>query len=79
MESREATVPLGALLPGQRGTIVSLSGGRAFVSRCLALGCTPGTPVRMERNNGRGPVIVVVRGARLALGRGESMRVQVTK
>ncbi|MDI6856982.1 MAG: FeoA family protein [Dehalococcoidia bacterium] len=79
VDSRDTVVPLGALLPGQRGTIVNLSGGRAFVSRCLALGCTPGTRVRMERNNGRGPVIVVVRGARLALGRGEAMRVQVTR
>jgi ferrous iron transport protein A len=79
VESTDSVVPLGRLLSGQKGTIVGLSGGRGFVGRCLALGCTPGTRVRMERNNGRGPVIVVVRGARLALGRGESMRVQVRR
>jgi len=71
------TMPLGKLPSGESATIVDLAGGRTFVARCLALGCTPGTPVTMERNSGHGPVIVVVRGTRLALGRGESMRLCV--
>jgi Fe2+ transport system protein FeoA len=33
----------------------------------------------MERNVSRGPVIVLVRGTRLALGRGESMRLRVKR
>jgi Fe2+ transport system protein FeoA len=72
-------VPLGGLRPGEMGAIVALAGGRAFVARCLAMGCTPGTRVRVERNTGRGPMIIVVRGTRLALGRGESMRLRVKR
>jgi ferrous iron transport protein A len=79
MRTGDRTVSLGRLRPGETGTIVDLSGGRGFVSRALALGCTPGTRVKMERNSGRGPVIVAVRGTRLALGRGESMRMQVRR
>jgi len=79
MKADDHVEPLGRLRPGETGTIVDLSGGRAFVSRCLALGCTPGTQVTMERNGGRGPIIIAVRGTRLALGRGESMRLQVRK
>jgi len=79
MRTDDRVVPLGTLRPGESGNIVDLSGGRAFVSRCLALGCTPGTQVTMERNAGRGPIIIAVRGTRLALGRGESMRLQVRK
>jgi ferrous iron transport protein A len=71
------TMPLGKLPSGESGTIVDLTGGRTFVARCLALGCTRGTRVTMERNGGHGPVLVVVRGTRLALGRGESMRLLV--
>jgi ferrous iron transport protein A len=77
MKATDRTVPLGRLPSGESGTIVDLAGGRTFVARCLALGCTPGTRVTMERNGGHGPVIVVVRGARIALGRGESMRLLV--
>lgn len=47
------------------------------MARCLALGCTLGTAVEMERNEGRGPVVIKVRGVRVALGRDESMRLTV--
>jgi Fe2+ transport system protein FeoA len=47
------------------------------MSRCLALGCTLGTEVQMEHNEGRGPVLIKVRGVRVALGRDESMRLAV--
>jgi ferrous iron transport protein A len=79
MKRDDHVVPLGTLRPGETGTIAELSGGRAFVARCLVLGCTPGTQVTMERNAGRGPIIVKLRGTRLALGRGESMRLQVKR
>jgi ferrous iron transport protein A len=79
MEAGDRVVPLGTLPSGETGTIIDLAGGRRFVARCLALGCTPGAQVEMERNAGRGPVIVKVRGARLALGRGESMRLRVRR
>lgn len=77
MRAANQTIPLGKLSSGESGTIVDLAGGRSFVARCLAMGCTPGTRVTMERNSGHGPVLVVVRGTRVALGRGESMRLLV--
>jgi len=79
VKTDDHTVPLGSLRPGEAGIVVNLAGGRGFVARCLALGCTPGTRLSMERNAGRGPIIVKVRGARLALGRGESMRLLVRR
>ncbi len=77
MAPPERELPLGKLPSGESGTIVDLAGVREFVARCLALGCTPGTRITMVRNSGLGPVIVLVRGTRLALGRNESMRVCV--
>lgn len=77
MNNENSLMPLGTLEPDETATMAALSGGRTFTSRCLALGFTPGAEVKMERNSGRGPVVVVVRGIRLALGRDESMRLTV--
>lgn len=70
-------VPLVDLSPGQVGLIRSLEGGRRFMSRLVALGFTPGAAVRVMRNHGFGPIIVSVRGAQVAIGRGEAGRILV--
>ncbi|HOT93105.1 MAG TPA: ferrous iron transport protein A [Anaerolineae bacterium] len=70
-------VPLTALNPGQVGLIHQLRGGHRFVSRLAALGFTPGAPVEVMRNHGFGPLIVAVRGAQVALGRGEANHILV--
>lgn len=70
-------VPLSALLTGQTGTIHELQGGRGLVGRLASLGFTPGAHVEMLQNYGHGPLIVEVRDARIALGRGEAAKVWV--
>ncbi len=71
------TVPLSSLKPGQVGTIYDLAGGQTVKSRLAALGFTPGAKVTMVQNFGWGPLIVNVRDARIALGRGEATKVRV--
>jgi len=75
----ERVALLTELRPDQVGIIVDLSGGRNFVARCLALGCTAGAEVTMVRNSGRGPLIVSVRGTRVALGRAEAGHLRVKR
>jgi ferrous iron transport protein A len=79
--SKEAQKPepigLDALPPGKVGVVHGLGGGRHFISRMASLGFTPGTRVKMVQNYGRGPLIVSVRDARVALGRGEAGKVQI--
>lgn len=72
-------IPLSILAPGRVGVLRQLAGGRGFVSRLAALGFTPGAEVTMMQNFGHGPVIVLVRDTRVALGRGEAMKVLVEK
>jgi ferrous iron transport protein A len=43
------------------------------------MGLAPGGEVTMVQNFGRGPVIVLARSTRIALGRGEAMKVHVRK
>lgn len=62
---------------GQVGLIHMLNGGHQLISRLAALGFTPGAPVTVARNNGFGPIIVSVRGAQVALGRGEAGHILV--
>jgi ferrous iron transport protein A len=72
-------VPLSAMQAGERGVVVELSGGRGLLGRMTALGFTPGAEVTVVQNYGRGPVIALVRDARIALGRGEAGRLHVRR
>ena len=73
------STPLSALLPGEKGVVEYLVGGRGLVSRLAALGFTPGVEVTMVQNFGHGPLIVLVRQTRIALGRGEAAKVIVRR
>lgn len=68
---------LANLSAGQHAIIESLHGGRGLVNRLSVLGFTPGQNVSMVQNFGRGPLIVNVRGTRVALGRGEASNIVV--
>ena len=72
-----ATLSLAHLASGRQARIESVHGGRGFVSRLAALGFVPGQEITMVQNYRRGPIIVVVKGARVALGRGEADRIIV--
>jgi len=73
------TVSLANLRQGEIGYIGSLEGGHQLISRLAALGFTGGAPVTVIRNYGIGPIVVSVRGAQIALGRGEAGRVRVRR
>ena len=68
---------LANLSAGQQAMIESLHGGRGIVSRLAVLGFIPGQKISMIQNYGRGPLIVNVRGTRVALGRGEASKIVV--
>lgn len=73
----EGETSLASLPADATAKVLHLYGGRDLVTRLAALGLTPGVEVRMVQNFGRGPLIVLVRGTRLALGRREAGRVHV--
>lgn len=76
--ARDAWMPLSALPPGRAAQVGALAGGRGFASRLIALGFTPGAKVTMVQNFGRGPLIVLVRDTRVALGRGEAAKIWIS-
>lgn len=66
-----------SLQAGESGRVVELRGGHGFATRMAALGFTPGAEVHIVQNFGHGPIIVMVRGTRIALGKGEADQVRV--
>lgn len=63
----------------EKGVVLSLQNGRAVNNRLVSLGFTPGVMVEMIQNYGRGPLMVTVRGTRVALGRGEASKIMVDR
>jgi ferrous iron transport protein A len=70
-------MPLSALPTGCGGRVAAQSGGHGLVARLAALGLTPDVAFEVAQNSGHGPVIVLVRETRFALGRGEAAQILV--
>lgn len=75
-ELREA-LPLAFLSEGEEGEIADVRGGRGMIQRLSDMGFTPSTKIRVLKSNPAGPMLVDVRDARIALGRGVAMKIIV--
>ena len=80
--SKRHEVPLTALRAGEAGTVTSIRAGhgrgRVFEKRLMDMGLTPGTRVTVVKSAPfHGPLEILVRGSRLALGRGMAERIFV--
>ncbi len=70
---------LSAVKSGEVVKIRRMLGGHHFLSRVASLGFTPGASLRVIQNYGHGPIIVVLRDTRVALGRGEARKILVDR
>ena len=73
------TIPLNELSVDNHATILAFNIGTVETTRLASLGFTPGAEVSMSQNYGRGPLIVTVRGTRVALGRMEAEKIFVER
>jgi len=69
--------PLGYLPECRSGVIIYIRGGRGLVRRLMDMGLTLGTLIHMIKSSGPGPILIEVRGSRIALGRGIAMKIFV--
>lgn len=69
--------PLAFIKKGHHAIVHRFTGGERVKNRLLTLGFTMGAEVIVQQNSGFGPVVVMVRGSRIALGRGEANKVIV--
>jgi len=69
--------PLTKIKKGSKAIMHHFTGGQTLSNRLLVLGFTKGAEVTVQQNPGFGPVIVLIRDSRIALGRGEARKVLV--
>ncbi len=72
-------IALSKLGTGESGIVKTYTGGRGMLGRCLSMGFTPGSLVKMLKNFGSGPVLVKVHDTEVALGRGIAEKIVVTR
>ena len=72
-------VPITFLSPGERGEIVEIRGGRGIAQRLYEMGFIPSTVLEVLVSNPRGPILVSIRGTRVAIGGGMAMKVIVRR
>lgn len=71
-------IPLSELDTGKVAIVKQVEGGRGFQRRMASLGIRAGKTVRKITSEPlRGPIVVEVDGARVAIGRGMAMKVLV--
>jgi ferrous iron transport protein A len=73
------TSVLADIKPGEHARFIAISKGNGVAGRLTSLGFTPGVDLTMMQNYGRGPLVVTVRGTRVALGREEARNITVEK
>jgi ferrous iron transport protein A len=70
-------VPLEQLVAGAQAIVREILGGNDLSGRLAGMGLAKGTRIEMLQNTGRGPVLVLTHETRIALGRGEAMKILV--
>lgn len=73
----QSTLPLAIVSIGQKVRLDSIRGGDHVIHRLTSLGFTPGAEINVLQNYGHGPLIVKIRGSRIAIGRGEAQKIIV--
>lgn len=70
---------LAELNSGETAFFLSFNAGREATGRLTSLGFTPGAQLLMTQNYGHGPLVVTIRGTRVALGREEARKILIQK
>jgi Fe2+ transport system protein FeoA len=72
-------MPLIMVSPGEVVKVAAIRAGWGLQRRLADMGLTPGVQLRVINSQRPGPVLIDIRGSRLALGHGLAHRIMVTK
>ena len=70
--------PLSMVSPGETVKIANVRAGWGLQRRLADMGLTTGVKIKVVHSQGRGHVVINVRGSRLALGHGVAHKIMVT-
>ena len=71
------SIPLAMTAPGELVTVSEVRAGRGLQRRLADMGLTPGVQIRVINSQMPGPVLIDLRGSRVALGRGIAQKIAV--
>ena len=71
------SMPLAMARPGELVTVIGVRAGWGLQRRLADMGLTPGVQMRVINSQMPGPVLIDLRGSRVALGRGVAQKVMV--
>ncbi len=77
--SMNNVIPLAFMTAGERGEIVEIRGGQRMAKRLYGMGLTPNSLVEVIVSNPAGPILVNIRGSRVAIGKGMAMKIFVRR
>jgi len=72
-------IPLAMVTPGELVTVTEVRGGWGLQRRLADMGLIPGVQIRVMNSQAPGPVLINLRGSRVALGRGIAQKIAVKK
>jgi len=72
-------MPLSMVTQGEVVQVVAVRAGWGLQRRLAEMGLNPGVKVRVMNSQRPGPVVIDVRGSRLALGQGVAHKIMVTQ
>ncbi len=70
-------MPLSMVDTGKSVRLVAVQAGRGLAQRLAEMGFVPGVEIELVNNGAGGPVVVLIKGSRLALGRGMAQKIMV--
>lgn len=76
-EGEKMSMPLSMAPEGSEVRVIGFRGGATFVQKLTAMGFVPGSRVTVIRSQRAGPMIVLVRGSQVAIGRGVASKIEV--
>lgn len=79
MPTTPTKLSLAELKTGEHAVLIEVHTEKGATGRITTLGFTPGVELEMTQNYGRGPLLVTVRGTRVAMGRQEARSLLVQR
>ncbi len=72
-------VPLAMVASGETVVVTEVVAGRGLQGRLAGMGLIPGVRIKVLNSQASGPVLIDLRGSRVALGRGIALKIAVKR
>jgi ferrous iron transport protein A len=72
-------IPLAIARAGEPVTVTGIKAGYGLQKRLADMGLTPGVQIKVMNRQMTGPLLIDLRGSRVALGRGIALKIYVTR